>query len=223
MAPRRYPECENCDFFIRNRPELERRCRAHDFIMPRIGWQVICRDWQHNQHNSKRFSRLDQDTLFYYSYDSDNNLLGAPLGTFPALQRLLVGVNIRQDKRLGWVVQPHTNRRYFPQPGQQLAILLYEEEYLFEAAEVERSVAASMIAGLSGKIEAASHSERVYTIYCLDGPTVLYEWLDTFMHLDDYINESFVPSIFAFSTIIYPNSFYTLRPDLLTYGRFVRR
>ncbi len=212
-----YPQCDNCDFFHFN-PDSDRSCDIHDFVMPRTGWQIICSDWRQKQEPSPRFRELESGKLYYYSI-STGEVLKAVLKPFEELQKSILGVNIRQDKELGWIIYPHKQRRFFPSPGEQVIIMLGSVRFLFLVANADRALAQNMYPTEDGW-ETTYHTRKIFMLYCEKEPSILYRWANAHINFDEYISNSFVPSLFAFIEVLEPLRRYALRPDLLTYSQY---
>jgi|GEM_PF-1915998 len=215
-----YPECQNCRFFDADAVNSERRCKQHDFVMPRIDWQIVCTDWQHDQETLKN-SPLEPGTLYYYSYASGNTLY-APIAPMSRLQSLLISVSVRQDNEYGWIIFPRQYQIYFPPPDSRLTLVVDNRRCAFQVATQERRLAAEMVPTGKGKWEAFYHMQQVYMLYSLESPDLLFEWLNSFMDVEAALADSLAPSLPAFIEIRNRNREYVLHADLLNYGKYLR-
>lgn len=215
------PSCENCDFFNHGRNNDLRLCRKHDFVMPRVGWQMLCKDWCHNEQ-SVDFGDMDPETLYYYSLGSGKPR-SALLARMEALQRLVLSVNIRQDKEMGWVIVPRTHQELFPPPGSLLTVVISGRRSKFQIANVERNLAVEMIPLQRGRWDKQIHTQQVVMLQSMESPQLLQDWLNSFIDLEALSKHSFTPSLFAF--IEMPDETkgdHYLYPDLLMYEDYLR-
>lgn len=215
-----HPECQNCDFF-RKRDDAsdDAVCMKHNFVMPRIDWQTICKDWQTN-NETVSFQDMEEEMLYYYSYGSGDILI-APLAHFRQLQFPLISVSVRQDKSLGWVIYPRKQNQFFPAPDSLVTVYVGERKSKFQIVNMERNLAVEMVPRSHGW-EKQVHTQQVFMLGSLESPNLLYDWSQSFMDFDAFIDDSFSPSLFAFLEVLDHTGEYVLHPDLLTYEKYVR-
>lgn len=216
---RLHPECSNCDFFIQN-SQTDRKCRKHDFVMPKVDWSVLCKDWQH-QRKSVDFLKMPDNELYYYTYAQ--GLQSAFLGKFANLQNMIMSVSIRHDSDLGWVVFPRRYQNYFPPPDDLLTIMLNHRQSRFRVTNTERNLAVEMFPNEAGEWEAHYHTQQVFMMYSLESPNILRDWLEAYIDFDRYLQESAIPSFHAFAEVVEQETEYILHPDLLAYGDYRRK
>ena len=214
-----HPRCENCDFY-RLRAPGRRHCGRFDFTMPIIGWSTLCKSWQH-QGEGVDFDRMEDETLYYYSIGT-GDLKTAILARMQDLQSMVISVNIRQDRELGWVILPRHNFNYFPTPDTPITIIVGNRRCKFQVINIERNLAIEMVPGENGW-EPQYHTTQVFMLASLESGDLLYEWLDTFLHMGQYLEDSRLnPSIFAFIQVLSAPNTYSLTPDLLAYQAYMR-
>ncbi|QPC84375.1 hypothetical protein G4Y79_08370 [Phototrophicus methaneseepsis] len=214
------PDCSNCDFFKHGDHFTERRCAKYDFVMPRVDWQILCNDWQHEGQNVN-FSFEEDETLYYYSAGS-GEIIYAPISPLQELQSLLISVSVRRDEEYGWIIFPRQYRHYFPEPDTRVVVVVGDRKCAFQVTNAERRLAAEMIPSGGGKWETHYHTQSVFMLYSLESPDLLYDWLDSFMNLERMIDASIAPSVFAFMEVRNRNREYILHADLLTYNNYLR-
>jgi hypothetical protein len=216
-ATQHLPSCENCDFFRRMSDE-ERLCNRHDFVMPRVDWQILCQDWQH-KGSQVDWTDLKPGTLYYYSSSAG---MRAEIGQFKNLQRIIFSVSIRQDEAMGWVIFPRRYYNYFPAPDRMVTILIGERRCKFQVVNVERNVATEMIPRDEGQWDTQTHTQQVLLLTSLESPDLLRDWLSSIMNVGAYIEDSFAPSLFAFIEVKRPFAEYALHADMLAYQKYSR-
>lgn len=213
-----YPQCENCQFFTGPRAD-GRQCQKHQFVMPSIDWQMVCKDWR-NDRKRLRLS-LSEQTLYYYSYGS-GQIRKAPIAHFDQLQNPLVSVTLRRDEELGWVIYPRQYIHYFPRAGESFSVFIGEQAYRFHSVHEARNVAAAMTAMGDNVWEMNYHEQYIYMLYHDADPNLLYRWANQMLDFDAYMRDCFVPNLFAFVEVIRQGAQYALHPDLLAYQAYIR-
>lgn len=215
MSDQLQPDCENCDFFKRNARDAARPCQKHAFVMPRIGWPTLCRDWRHR--GQALDLDLEPERLYYYSHDGDRL---AELAPFEALQRLLLSVRVRHDEGLGWVIVPRQGETALPAPESAFKLVLEGQSYPFRVTYAARQVALGA-RNMNGR-GTRHHMEHILMLYSADAPDLLRHWLSAFVDFDAFSRERLAPSFFAFLEIDPKGGRFALHPDLLTYGPYQR-
>jgi hypothetical protein len=215
-----FPQCENCDFFnAEGAPHA--RCRRHQFVMPEVSWQVVCRDWV-TGGETVDFSALQPDTLHYYAAGS-NAVKHAPLRRFADLQRMLISVRVRQDEQYGWVIYVSDSRsHYFPSPGQDVNVRISRRSCKFRIANPPRNLATELIPQ-QGTWREVVYQKPVFMLYSCEHRELLYSWLCSFMDMGAYAKDSFAPNIFAFLEVVGNNTDYILYADTLIYHQYLLR
>ncbi len=215
-----YPQCENCDFYDRV-TESAQRCRKHKFTMPEVEWQIVCRDWIHGGEQAD-FGSLEANTLHYYAAGSED-ITHAPLRRFSDLKNTMVSVRLRRDKEYGWVIYlgAHSSR-HFPSPGTHVNVMISRRSCKFQIANPLREMAKEMIPQ-HGSWQEVRHTQQSFMLFSMEHHQLVYSWLNSFMDIDRYIEESFVPSVFAFMEVGGKNSEYTLYADTLAYRQYLLR
>ena len=215
-----FPQCENCDFFNAQGAPHE-RCRRHQFVMPNVDWQIICRDWA-TEGETVDFSALQPGTLYYYAAGSDA-VKHAPLRPFADLKRMLISVRVRQDEQYGWVIYVgDRSSHHFPSPGADVNVRISRRNCKFRIANPSRDLAAEMILQ-QGEWRAMIHQKPAFMLYSCEHRELLYSWLCSFMDMEAYSKNSFVPNIFAFLEVVGNNTDYLLYADALIYQQYLLR
>lgn len=90
---RNSPHCIICKNYIDN--ENRRCCLKHNFVLPKVGYHVLCKDFRHKMTDEGLdiADELDSDVLYYYIYD---NPLYEKLDTFDNLQQLVLSIWIKK-------------------------------------------------------------------------------------------------------------------------------
>ena len=213
------PDCSNCKFYKDEDTYTERRCAKHDFVMPRLDWQIVCKDWERD--GERLDVEMDEGILYYYSGGS-GEMVYAPIGPFEDVQSILVSVSVRRDEDHGWIIFPRQYRHYFPEPDTRLVVVVGQRKCAFQVINAERRLAAEMIPSDSGNWETHYHTQHVFMLYSLESPDLLYDWLDSVIDIERMIADSLAPSIFAFVEVRKRNQEYVLHADLLAYGDYLR-
>ncbi len=87
--------CDFCKSYVSS--DSRRNCLKYDFVLPKIGFNYLCKEYQNAVKNSELDmpEKLDVNTLYYY-YDNQYEILD----TFDNLQQLVLDVWIKKiDKR----------------------------------------------------------------------------------------------------------------------------
>lgn len=214
------PKCENCEFFRRVKNAEGKRCTRHAFVMPSLGWNVVCKDWQRSGENLNK-SRLAPGVLYYYSYAS-GSIQASELAPFEDLQNPVLSVSIREDQDLGWVVYPRSHQNFFPRPGEEAIIDLTVTKTRLRVAMMERNMAMEMIPAGDGRWEPMYHTQQIMLLYHEQEPELLAEWLDTYIDINTHGQNGLAPSYFAFIEVLRQGYEYRLHPDLLAYPEYRR-
>lgn len=215
-----YPQCENCDFYDQVAAHHQ-RCRKHGFVMPEVNWQIVCRDWAAGGE-SVDFSALEAGTLHYYAAGSDD-ITHAPLRKFVDLKRMILSVRLRHDNEYGWVIYVGSSlSQFFPTPGTHVNVVISRRNCKFQITNPQRTMATEMIAQ-RGMWQEVQHTQQSFMLYSTEHHELIYSWLNSFMRVDEYIENSFVPSLFAFIEVIGNDTDYVLYADTLAYRQFLRR
>jgi len=218
-AAQPHPECETCQFFRRRR-ETESICTRHRFVIPRVDWPTLCRDWQQDEQRLTN-PAMKAKTLYYYTLSAarQSQLVLAP---FSRLKNSLFSVMLRFDEELGWVIVPRQNQIFFPDADNKVTVIASQRPCVFEIMHAERRIAAEMIPLKSGQWQRQYHMQQVFMLASLDSPHLLYEWMNSYMDVEACLQNRFAPSMFAFMEVQTPNQTYTLYPDVLAYQDFLR-
>ena len=216
------PDCSNCHFFMAH--EDERQCRKHDFIMPQVGWQVICQDWQHEDCDTLPNFPMQSDILYYYS-ESKDELRHSELGAFWELQTPLLSVSIREDDQYGWIIFPRNNKHYFPRPDSLVTVMIDGRPCKFQTLLGERGFVKEhhLVKDSNGAMIQSLHTRPVFMLASLESPDLLRDWLDQVMDFKAYEEESFIPNIHALVEVVETDESYIMHADLLAYRQYERR
>jgi hypothetical protein len=82
-------QCLNCMSYVYRRNG--RSCRKHDFLMPRVSAELICRDWRHRDGSEYPVEIAKYRALAPSADISHKMIIGAPnQRKFVVLQRLSI-------------------------------------------------------------------------------------------------------------------------------------
>lgn len=195
-----HAQCRNCASFVERRSG--RLCSKHDFLMPNLNGQVLCRDWRVTAEDrgylpsdyafaealvaSEGFRALHPDTLYYYHFFSDAP--PAPLARFEALQAQVWAAWIVQVPNYGWaLLQPRADYGLIPPPGASVCVRLEAVEYQFDIVEVDLAevVGGSRMPGGGWEVRWGMRPKRI--LHCPAAPAALYHWLDAQLDLERYV------------------------------------
>jgi hypothetical protein len=211
------PQCENCMFYRKE----NNSCAKHRIFFPMIEWQMLCKDWA-NEGDLFDFSMLDEGGLYYYSA-SQEDVIFQPLRSFEALEKPLIGVRIRRDEEYGWVIYVGKNNQFLPAPNGYVTVKVNERKSKFTVVNAERNLAIEMITGNIGDWKMIYHKQQAYMLRSMESDSLLFDWMDTFIDVNAYVANSFVPSFLAFLEVDdSEQNLYTLSPDLLVYEAYKR-
>ena len=234
-------QCYTCDFFLgRSRPS----CKIHDFTLPRIDPEVICRDWrlagglQGDWHfdyaprfvASEEFTSLNHGVL-YQSLDCFESL-----GTFEHLQNLWTEVRVYPEDELGWAIYlPEDRHEHFPKPGDTCAVRLDEIPGRFRVQDVPRRRLRGGHRSDDGRWISRWEETVTRVVSFPETPAIIKEWLNRYFDIESlvtYYREKpgwAMPdvddelSIALFVEVVKRGEEYALHPDVGLYRSFVRR
>ncbi len=85
------PHCVYCKTYIDNKNR--RCCLKHNFILPKIGYSALCKDYRYNVDNSAfdMTEGFDINALYYYYGDQYEKL-----DIFENIQQLILGAWIKK-------------------------------------------------------------------------------------------------------------------------------
>ena len=239
------PQCYNCQFVTHRQDR--RSCKLHDFVMPDIDTEIICRDFQLAEElqgdsvhfgyvprfmHSQEFRTLEPGSL-YYSFDRYGKF-----GAFRNLQRLIIDGDVYNDEELGWVIYLRHNRTqypFLPEPKTRFRVLLNGDTYDFEIADLERRRLMGGRREEDGRWINNWQTVTTRIVYCPSKPNVLYDWLDHYFDARTLVEHLTDPSktrfpeieselwISCFVEIIEEKTVYRLRPDSLYHSEHARK
>jgi hypothetical protein len=218
-AAQPHPECETCQFF-RRRSDTESSCARHHFVIPRVEWSTICRDWQKGEQKLTN-PAMRAKALYYYTLSSGHQSQ-LELAPFSRLKNPLFSVLLRFDEDLGWVIVPRQNQIFFPEADTRVTVIASQRPCVFEILHAQRRIAAEMIPLKGGQWQRQYHLQQVFMLASMDSPHLLYEWMNSYMDVEACLQNRFAPSLFAFMEVQSPNQTYALYPDVLAYQDFLR-
>jgi hypothetical protein len=214
-----HPECETCQFF-RRRSEVEAACNRHHFVIPRVEWPTLCRDWQQGTQRLTH-PEMRAKALYYYTVSS-GQWTQLELAPFSRLRNALFSVLLRFDEEMGWVIVPRQNQMFFPAANSEVTVMASQRPCKFQILHAERRIAAEMIPLKGGQWQRQYHMQQVFMLASLESSNLLYDWMNTYMDVEACLRNRFAPSLFAFMEVQTPNQTYTLYPDVLAYQDFLR-
>lgn len=213
-----YPQCENCDFF-KHEEQSARKCAKHNFVMPALDWQVVCKDWQHARQGVD-FDQFEPKTLYYYSYGL-GDVIFSVFQRFEALKKPYLTVILRQDEEFGWVIYPRNRNIFFPAPNAYIAVQIGESRRKFQVVKAERRIAYEpMPKGVDMTI--IDHAREFLMLKSIESPTLIYDWLNQFLDLPRLLSDHAMPSLLAFLEVTEAGQEYVLYADMLMYGKYAR-
>lgn len=194
------PECYYCAHY--NKDEDLKQCMKHDFVMPRYGGWILCRDWQlHNkyQDDSLHFGYvkdfLQKDEFLSLKpgmlYVGERYLKYRPYAPFEKLKFLIFIAEICLDNELGWyLTSSDLYKKYFPDIEATLTLVLDKKEYQFEVSKIERAKELRYgHPGLGEKSMIQNVTVRIKAIHCPSRPNLLYQWLDKYIDIQGLITD----------------------------------
>jgi len=182
-------QCFNCMAFVYRRNG--RSCRKHDFLMPRLSAELICRDWRHREGSENpseiaKYRALEPNVLYYYHYTSDAP--PEPLAPFAALKTPVWNVDVYCDVELGWAIR--TRREDHPQsplPGASCTVHLDGAPHRFGVVEAARRRVVGGRRTAAGSWEDTWQERRERLLHCPETPAVLREWLGAQFDVDAHM------------------------------------
>jgi len=173
-------QCFNCISYVYRRKG--RSCRKHDFLMPRVSAELICRDWRHREGSDNpgeiaKYRALEPNVLYYYHYTYDAP--PEPLTRFAALNTPIWNVDVYHDAALSWVIRPGMEEHpSSPRPGASCIVHLDGAPHRFEVVEAARRRVVGGRRTAAGSWEDAWQERQERLLHCPEEPAVLREWLD---------------------------------------------
>lgn len=216
-----HPECETCQFF-RRRHETESVCTRHRFIIPRVEWPTLCKDWQQGEQTLPAATPAMRAKALYYYTVSSGHWTQLELAPFGRLRNPLFSVMLRFDEELGWVIVPRQNQIFFPAADSQVTVIASQRPCTFQILHAERRIAAEMIPIKGGTWQRQYHMQQVFMLASQESPHLLYDWMNSYMDVEACLEKRFAPSLFAFMEVQTPRQTYALYPDVLAYQDFLR-
>lgn len=121
-------QCLNCIHYTTRQDD--RNCRLHDFVMPQLSVEVLCKDYKNKRDLSgldiSVLKNLDSEKLYYYLHAASEEL--EPLDTFNNIQNYVLDIIVRNDdiyreNKLGWIaVIKESQYGFFPGCNQRIVI-----------------------------------------------------------------------------------------------------
>jgi hypothetical protein len=208
-------DCRHCDFltYHENLPH----CLHHGFPMPWISTWTGCRDWQ--QHQSHDLIHTLAPGVFYYYVGDPPPMPFAPV---TALHQRITEVSIHEHGLLGWVLSVNDDSLYecFPEPGEQVNVLLADRAYQFTIADGE------WYDQIGWSVESKEPNgemlfpRRIRILFCPHAPQVLYQWMNRDVDVNmlmaneltfTYASQVVTQGIWTFITVLHAKSVYVLR------------
>ena len=193
------PECLYCSHY--NKDEDLKQCEKHDFVMPQDGGWILCKDWQLHPKYQDDFLHfgyvkdfLQRDEFLSLEpgvlYVGETYLKYRPYAPFETLKFLIFTANICKDKELGWYLTSELYKKYFPDDGATLTLVLDKKEYQCEVSMIERVKELRFgHPGLGEKFMVQNVIVRIQAIHCSSHPNLLYQWLDEYIDVQGLITD----------------------------------
>jgi hypothetical protein len=207
--------CANCDRLRLADGADRRACRLHDFVMPILPSEEICRDWArppetqpyrlwvpgvkdprllvYDPEELPQFPNglapLEPGYLYTYGYHSADPPWD--LGTFESLQRLLIQADINRIPRVGWAIVLHRSLyRCFSEPGSRATLVLDDQVSEADVRTVRwRRPWGRRDDGRGGFKPSDFRTETERMLVCRDAPEPLSAWLDRHTDLRAWLDK----------------------------------
>jgi hypothetical protein len=146
-----------------------------------------------------------------------------PFGPLTALHQRITEVSVHEHDLLGWVLSVNDDSLYacFPEPGEQVSILLGDSVYQFTIADGEWYDQIGWSVDSKEPRGEMLFPRRIRMLFCPHAPQVLYQWMNQDVDVNTlianeltftYASQVVTQGIWTFITVVQAQKLYVLRP-----------